>query len=497
MHLAHPCGLLVGGCVTHTPPSSACVRVATRFDRVATRFDRVATLSIALPSQSRAETIADMEEGRYARLRALGGIAFVSLPPSEYASALEATLRTGRCELDFRDEDGVCVCFLHGGELYLRTACGAVKGVVDMNSLANMECVVMSPRGRFIEHCRKRGVTAEQYMNFAALLNNDALLDCVAAYKPANQTHHAFVYVFKGQPLSGATAAAMCSNLVQCCTTHTVFAAGVRRPDVDVGRLMNLVRRAHNADTLRLLTKTDVADACIVRLTINDAEHAASAAVAAAAAPRGASHTDPRQRLLDYTATYGVDAADATAFADALANEDRLDTVMLSKESGGTVFILPVRQTLEGPMSEEQAHLFAQELAHLIASWPPRLLAATTMAVFDASADVDDIAARLRSRDPWRMRSMLKAIDGFQVFIERREGKVPLQSTDTARACAACARRDGATGSGGGGASGPIKLRMCSGCGLVLYCGVACQVAHWKEHKAVCKKKKKESTGEK
>jgi hypothetical protein len=86
-----------------------------------------------------------MEEGRYARLRALGGIAFEALPPSEYASALEATLRTGRCELDFRDEDGVCVCFLHGGELYLRTARGAVKGVVDMNSLATMECVVMSP----------------------------------------------------------------------------------------------------------------------------------------------------------------------------------------------------------------------------------------------------------------------------------------------------------------------------------------------------------------
>ena len=96
---------------------------------------------IALPSQSRTESIADMEGGRYARLRALGGIAFVSLPPSEYASALEATLRTGRCELDFRDEDGVCVCFLHGGELYLRTACGAVKGVVDMNSL----CFVASP----------------------------------------------------------------------------------------------------------------------------------------------------------------------------------------------------------------------------------------------------------------------------------------------------------------------------------------------------------------
>ena len=298
-------------------------------------------------------------------------------------------------------------------------------------------------------------------MNFAALLNNDALLDCVAAYKSANQTHHAFVYVFKvvaGQPLGGATAAALCSNLVQCCTTHTVFAAGVRRPDVDIGRLMRLVRRARNADTLRLLTKTDVADACIVRLTINEAEHDASAAVAAAAAPRGASHTDPRQRLLDYTATYGMDAADANAFADALANEDRLDTVLLSKESDGTVFILPVRQAMQGPLSEE--------LAHLMASLPPRLLAATTVSAFDASADVAELAARLRSRDPWRMRCTLKATnDGFQGFIVRREGKVPLQSTDTARACAACAQRDGAMGSGGA-----VKLRCCSGCGLVLYC---------------------------
>ena len=30
VHLGYPCGLFVGGCrVTHTPPSSACVRAAT------------------------------------------------------------------------------------------------------------------------------------------------------------------------------------------------------------------------------------------------------------------------------------------------------------------------------------------------------------------------------------------------------------------------------------------------------------------------------------
>ena len=32
------------------------------------------------------------------------------------------------------------------------------------------------------------------------------------------------------------------------------------------------------------------------------------------------------------------------------------------------------------------------------------------------------------------------------------------------------------------------KLLKCGGCGLAFYCGVECQKAHWKEHKANCRK---------
>ena len=46
-----------------------------------------------------------------------------------------------------------------------------------------------------IRHCRKRGVSAEQYIDFVTLLNNDALLDCITTYKPPDETSHAFVYI--------------------------------------------------------------------------------------------------------------------------------------------------------------------------------------------------------------------------------------------------------------------------------------------------------------
>jgi hypothetical protein len=37
------------------------------------------------------------------------------------------------------------------------------------------------------------------------------------------------------------------------------------------------------------------------------------------------------------------------------------------------------------------------------------------------------------------------------------------------------------------------KLRECTGCGTVWYCGSACQVADWAEHKAACKDLQKAS----
>ena len=32
-----------------------------------------------------------------------------------------------------------------------------------------------------------------------------------------------------------------------------------------------------------------------------------------------------------------------------------------------------------------------------------------------------------------------------------------------------------------------MKLSACSGCQTAIYCGRACQRAHWPEHKATCK----------
>jgi hypothetical protein len=34
-----------------------------------------------------------------------------------------------------------------------------------------------------------------------------------------------------------------------------------------------------------------------------------------------------------------------------------------------------------------------------------------------------------------------------------------------------------------------VKLKMCGGCEAVHYCSVACQKAHWKEHKPQCAKR--------
>jgi hypothetical protein len=49
-----------------------------------------------------------------------------------------------------------------------------------------------------------------------------------------------------------------------------------------------------------------------------------------------------------------------------------------------------------------------------------------------------------------------------------------------ASACAQCGAQAGAPG---------VQLRKCSACGKACYCGVQCQRAHWRQHKAQCSKR--------
>ena len=63
---------------------------------------------------------------------------------------------------------------------------------------------------------------------------------------------------------------------------------------------------------------------------------------------------------------------------------------------------------------------------------------------------------------------------------------VPPNDGDEAGACANC----GKIGSG-------VKLKNCTACRLVKYCGVDCQEAHRKHHKKACKKRAAELEDEK
>jgi hypothetical protein len=62
-----------------------------------------------------------------------------------------------------------------------------------------------------------------------------------------------------------------------------------------------------------------------------------------------------------------------------------------------------------------------------------------------------------------------------------REGGAPVTQTEYLEAKAHCSNRD-CSGAG---------LKKCTGCKQARYCGEACQLAHWKAHKADCKANKK------
>jgi hypothetical protein len=91
-----------------------------------------------------------------------------------------------------------------------------------------------------------------------------------------------------------------------------------------------------------------VADALILRMNTTGAAGGTGAdasAQARAAAPRAP--RAPRDRFLRYTTKHGVPPADAAAFVDALADNARLDTVLLATEDAGAVFV--VLLTVQAP----------------------------------------------------------------------------------------------------------------------------------------------------
>ena len=395
---------------------------------------------------------------------------FVQLRPSEYADVMKKTRRFGTAKVDFGDEDGECTFFMRDNDLYLRTAHGEVKGVLDMDSQRGLGCRAVSPLGRFVEYCYAAGVSSDQAVLFQKELKNEVLLDAVVAHMQPGVRHAAFVYVAK-MPQSGALSDMLfpaVASLAAAAKQHTVFLALVRRPGVDIGRLVKHLRRAPATTTLNVLRQSDVADAVISAVA-----EVGTPVPAAAARPRQRPRAamTPRSRFFDYVYTHGVSEATAAEFADAWADDCRLDAVVLSKDTEGAKFHVLVRSLGElqrGPL----------QLVEGVERLPALLRAATCLAFCYIDVDVEAVVARLRLADPWRVPFMLSTTPG--IFRNSHfDNHEPLKTVTTAeRACAAC----GATGDGD-----ERKLRMCSACQLVLYCSPTCQRSHWKAHKAACK----------
>ena len=409
-----------------------------------------------------------------ARAQDAGVKMFVQLRPSEYADVLKKTRRVGTAKLDFDDEDGECTFFMRDNDLYLRTAHGEVKGVLDMDSQRGLSCRAVSPLGRFMEYCHAAGVSSDQAMLFQKELKNEVLLDAVVAHMQPGVRDAAFVYVAQmppQMPQSGALSDMLypaVASLAAAAKQHTVFLALVRRPGVDIGRLVKHLRRARVNTTLNVLRQSDVADALISGVA------AVGTPVPAAVArprPRPRAATTPRSRFFDYVYTHGVSAATAAEFADAWADDCRLDAVVLSKDTEGAKFHLLVRSLGELQRGPQQ---FVEGIKRL----PAHLRAATCLAYCRIDMDVEAVVTHLRLADPWRVPFMLSTTSGIlgNAHFDNHE---PLKTVTTAeRACAAC----GTTGD-----DDDRKLRMCSACRLVLYCSPTCQRSHWNAHKAACK----------
>jgi hypothetical protein len=64
--------------------------------------------------------------------------------------------------------------------------------------------------------------------------------------------------------------------------------------------------------------------------------------------------------------------------------------------------------------------------------------------------------------------------------IQEGLAKKAAEEAAVSSACAKCGAQAGAPG---------VQLRKCSACGKACYCGVQCQRAHWRQHKAQCSKR--------
>jgi hypothetical protein len=98
-------------------------------------------------------------------------------------------------------------------------------------------------------------------------------------------------------------------------------------------------------------------------------------------------------------------------------------------------------------------------------------------AALSALAASGDQGARLRLGQLRAVMAQCQLVGDAQ--FQARFDAVLAEDQSTASVCAKCGARAGQPG---------VRLQMCSRCKGVRYCGPQCQRAHWRVHKAQCRK---------